>query len=322
MDGMNTAGWSRRSVGLGLLGATFAPQVLRAATASPQVYFLSGIKVMTCAMDGAGIRTLVTGRPGGLNDGIAYDPVTKRIFWTNMGKAADDDGYIQSVNLDGSDLKLVVPPGGAYTPKQMKIDVKGRKIYWSDREGMRVMRCNMDGSKIEVLLQTGSGDADRKNPALWCVGIALDTAKGHIYWTQKGGDNAGQGTLNRMGLNLPAGATSTTRKDVEVLFSNLPEPIDIDLDLTKRVIYWTDRGDNTLSRAPMTPANGYDPAKRTDREILVRGLDEFIGVSLDLPSQRMVYTSLGGQVGCSGMNGSNAKLILEKQGVLTGIILV
>ena len=322
MDGLNAGRLSRRAVGLGLVGAAFAPQILRAAPAQPQVYFLSGIKVMTSAMDGAGIRELVTGRPGGLNDGIAYDPVTKRIFWTNMGKAANDDGYIQSVKLDGSDLQMVVPPGGTYTPKQMKIDAKGRKMYWSDREGMRVMRSNLDGSNIEVLIQTGSGPEDRKNLALWCVGIALDTAKGHIYWTQKGGDNAGQGTLNRMGINLPAGATPTTRKDVEVLFSGLPEPIDIDLDLTKRVIYWTDRGDNTVSRAPMTPPKGYDPAKRTDRQILVRGMDEAIGVSLDLTSQCMVYTSLGGQVGCAKMDGSENKYILLKQGVLTGVILV
>ena len=27
------------------------------------------------------------------------------------------------------------------------------------------------------------------------------------------------------------------------LFENLPEPIDIDLDLSKRMIYWADRGD-------------------------------------------------------------------------------
>ena len=322
MDGLTSGRLSRRAVGLGLVSAAFAPQILRAAPTQPQVYFLSGIKVMTSAMDGTGVRTLVTGRPGGLNDGIAFDPVTQRIFWTNMGKAAADDGYIQSVKLDGSDLQMVVPPGGAYTPKQMKIDPKGRKLYWSDREGMRVMRSNMDGSNIEVLIQTGTGPEDRKNLALWCVGISLDTAKGHIYWTQKGGDNAGQGTLNRMGINLPARATPSTRKDVEVLFSGLPEPIDIDLDLTKRVIYWTDRGDNTVSRAPMTPPKGYNPAKRTDREILVRGMDEAIGVSLDLPSQRMVYTSLGGQVGCAKMDGSENKFILQKQGVLTGVILV
>ena len=314
---------SRRGAGVGLLAAAGGIALYRPALAAmPQVYFLGGSKVVTAGIDGSGVRTLVTGRPGGLNDGIAYDPVTKRIFWTNMGKANVDDGFIQSCNVDGSDLKMVVAPGGAFTPKQMKIDTVGRKLYWSDREGMRVMRSAMDGSNIEVLVQTGSGDVDRKDQARWCVGIAIDTAKGHIYWTQKGGDDAGQGVIKRCGINLPAGQTPSDRKDVEVLFSSLPEPIDLELDLGKRLIYWTDRGDNTVSSAPMDKPKAADPAKRTDRKILVTGLHEAIGIALDLPGKRMVYTSLGGEVGCAGLDGKNAKLILQDQGTLTGIILI
>ena len=45
------------------------------------------------------------------------------------------------------------------------------------------------------------------------------------------------------------------RKDIEVLYKDLPEPIDLDLDLENRMMYWTDRGDpprgNTVNRAPM-----------------------------------------------------------------------
>ena len=40
-----------------------------------------------------------------------------------------------------------------------------------------------------------------------------------------------------------------------MLFDGLPEPIDLELDLENRVLYWTDRGDpprgNTVNRAPM-----------------------------------------------------------------------
>ena len=63
-----------------------------------------------------------------------------------------------------------------------------RKLYWSDREGMRGDAfCNLDvAPAIEVLVETGTGDADRKDPARWCVGIALDTARGHLYWTPEG----------------------------------------------------------------------------------------------------------------------------------------
>ena len=47
-----------------------------------------------------------------------------------------------------------------------------------------------------------------------------------------------------------------------MLFDNLPEPIDLDLDLHKRMLYWTDRGDpprgNTVNRALMD----VDPEKK------------------------------------------------------------
>lgn len=40
---------------------------------------------------------------------------------------------------------------------------------------MRVMRSNLDGSKIETLIDTSEGDArPGKDIKKWCVGIALD----------------------------------------------------------------------------------------------------------------------------------------------------
>jgi len=273
-------------------------------------------------LDGRGLRTLATGRSGGFNDGIAYDPMGGRLYWTNMGRPSVDDGFIQSVRLDGSDLAMVVSPGGAFTPKQLKIDVAGRKLYWSDREGMRVMRSNLDGSGIEVLVQTGSGDADRRDPARWCVGIAVDAARGHVYWTQKGGENAGRGAIKRAPLALPKGRTPADRDDIEVLFSGLPEPIDLELDPVRRRLYWTDRGDNTVSSAAMDPPRGADPAARSDRKVLVRGLREAIGIALDPVVGRMFYTSLGGEVGSAAASGADARMLLQGQGALTGIVVV
>ncbi|MGZ6039915.1 MAG: hypothetical protein ACXWKR_14685, partial [Phenylobacterium sp.] len=56
-------------------------------------------------------------------------------------------------------------------------------------------------------------------------------------------------------------------------------------------------------------------------QILVRGVGEAIGITLDLQTRRMFYTSLGGEVGSARMDGSDARLILEHQGPLTGITL-
>jgi hypothetical protein len=184
---------------------------------------------------------------------------------------------------------------------------------------MRVMRVNLDGSKLETLIQTGHTEADRKDLRNWCVGIALDIARGKLYWTQKGPDNGGQGSIYRANLDIPPGQTPSNREDIEVLFEDLPEPIDLDLDLPNRMMYWTDRGDpprgNTVSRAPMDPT----PGARREPEIVFSHLMEGIGLALDLKGRRMFITDFAGSLYSADLDGSNQKTLLFAQGNLTGI---
>ena len=37
----------------------------------------------------------------------------------------------------------------------MRVDPPSGKMYWSDREGMRIQRSNLDSSNIETLVTTG-----------------------------------------------------------------------------------------------------------------------------------------------------------------------
>src|SRR5258708_203372 len=117
------------------------------------------------------------------------------------------------------------------------------RLYFLDLAAGRVLTSNLDGSNSETLVETGHGDADRLDARNWCVGIAVDAQGGKFYWTQKGSDNAGQGRIFGAALEIPKGQTPANRQDIEVLYDNLPEPIDLDLDLFNRVIYWTDRRD-------------------------------------------------------------------------------
>jgi hypothetical protein len=56
---------------------------------------------------------------------------------------------------------------------------------------------------ISKRVQTGCDDADRRGQRSRCVGIPVDAGSGHIYWTQKGPDNAGQGRIFRAGIEIP-----------------------------------------------------------------------------------------------------------------------
>lgn len=279
---------------------------------------LSGGRVFSVNEDGSGQRDIITGcrHP----DGIVVDVEAGHIYWTNMGVPNLNDGSVERGDLDGSNRKTIVPKGTTFTPKQLHLDKKNEKLYWADREGMRVMRCNLDGSKIETLVESGRSDTDRRDATKWCVGIAIDTERGQIYWTQKGPDKAGKGRIFRACIEIPEGHTAANRTDIEVLFDNLPEPIDLDLDLDNRMLYWTDRGDpprgNTVNRAPMDG----DPKKnRQAPEILLNHLMEGIGIALDLKGERMFLTDLAGSVYSAKLSGLDKKELLYDQGNLTGI---
>src|SRR5271155_2741253 len=278
-------------------------------------------RLLSANPDGSDLKIIVEeGRK--IPDGLIVDSAARHLFWTNMGNPKANDGSLLRSDLDGKNMATVVPPGGTFTPKQLQLEKKSRKLYWCDREGMRVMRANLDGSNIETLIDTSEGGTrPGKVIKKWCVGIVLDVEAGKLYWTQKGPDNAGDGRIFRANLEIPKGQSPANRKDIELLYEGLPEPIDLELDLANRTIYWTDRGDpprgNTVNRAPMDPDQGNG---KKEPQIIFDHLMEGIGIALDLKGGRMFLTDLGGSVYSANLDGSNKKTVLAAEGNLTGIV--
>jgi len=276
---------------------------------------LSGGRIHSMNTDGSDLEAIVTDCR--LPDGIAVDVRAGHIYWTNMGVPSLNDGSIERADVDGKNRRTIVPRGAVFTPKQMQIDHENRMLYWCDREGMRVMRCNLDGSQLETLVDTSGGD-DRpgSDATKWCVGITLDPKRRQIYWTQKGPEDAGLGRICRANVEIPMGENAANRSDIEVLFERLPEPIDLELDLHHRVLYWTDRGDpprgNTVNRASIE-------AKPDAPQVVLTHLMEGIGIALDVPGDRMFLTDLGGSVYCAKLDGSDERELLFAQGNLAGI---
>ena len=99
------------------------------------------------------------------------------------------------------------------------------------------------------------------------------------------------GRIFRASIDIPKGENAANRTDIEVLFDGLPEPIDLELDLENRVLYWTDRGDpprgNTVNRAPIDA----DPVPAAP-EIVMTHLMEGIGIALDVPRRSDVRDRL------------------------------
>jgi sugar lactone lactonase YvrE len=276
---------------------------------------LSANRIYSMNTDGSDRKVIVTDCQ--LPDGIAIDVRAGHIYWTNMGSSPSvNDGSIERAGIDGKNRKVIVPRGATFTPKQIQLDRESGKLYWCDREGMRVMRCNLDGSQIEALVEAGHGDVDRRDQTRWCVGITIDPVRRHIYWTQKGPDNGNKGRIFRAGLEITRGQTAANRSDIEVFFDDLPEPIDLELDLRNRALYWTDRGDpprgNTVNRASVD-------AKPQAPQIVITHLMEGIGIALDVPGDRMFVTDFAGSLYSAKLDGSGERNFLFAQGNLTGI---
>ena len=287
-------------------------------------------RILSVNADGSDRKVILSGCR--IPDGVVVDLEAGHIYWTNMGVPNRNDGSIERADLDGRNRKTIVPEGGTFTPKQLHLERKSGKLYWCDREGMRVMRSNLDGSNIETLVDTSNGE-ERPGTDLtkWCVGIAVDPDHGEIYfsrsslasqplhWTQKESDNAGKGRIFRAKIDIPKRETAANRTDIELLYDGLPEPIDLELDRKNRLIYWTDRGDppggNTINRAPMDA----DSKKRREPDILLTHLMEGIRIALDFKGDRMFLTDLAGSIYSAKLDGTGKKPLLVAQGNLTGI---
>jgi hypothetical protein len=98
-----------------------------------------------------------------------------------MGNPTANDGSIERADLDGQNRQTIVGQGGTFTPRQLQLERQSRILYWCDREGMRLMRANLDGSNIETLVDTSHGDP-RPGPdaTKWCVGVAIDVDGGKV----------------------------------------------------------------------------------------------------------------------------------------------
>src|SRR5437660_2659386 len=183
----------------------------------------SGNRLLSVSADGSDSKVIVTDCR--IPDGIAGDVEAGHIYWTNMGVPNRNDGSIERADFDGRNRKTIIPQGGTFTPKQLQLDKENGKLYWCDREGMRVMRSNLDGTKIETLVDTSHGDPRPGSDATrWCVGIAVDPQRGHFYWTQKGPEKGGLGRLFRANMEIPKGESAANHTDIELLCDELLEP--------------------------------------------------------------------------------------------------
>lgn len=283
--------------------------------------------VLEISPDGKSQKVLVANQS--LPDGISLDPHSDRLFWTNMGIPGKNDGSVLAFDRKTGILKTIVPEGTINTPKQLALDTTSEKVYFCDREGLSVYRCNFDGGQLEKIVQAANPDdlekaADARN---WCVGITVAPKLGKFYWTQKGPSKGGQGRIFCANIALPEGESGISRTDTECIISGLPEPIDLEIDEKSCCLYWTDRGEiphgNSLNRMQLDKSGcPLGNSKASTHEVLTRHFKEAIGLKLDTRNNTIYVTDLGGSIYRCDLNGDHKSVIYSDDlRAFTGIVI-
>ncbi|MFD1561776.1 hypothetical protein ACFSHT_40040 [Paraburkholderia silviterrae] len=257
---------------------------------------------------------------GGTPDGIQVDLAQNLVYWTNMGKDFHlDDGTVEVARLDGTGRRVLVGNGAIRTPKQIYLDRHEKRLYWCDREGAAIWRSDADGKNLTKLVDRSSAPGGKDDVLNACVGIAVDHRRHAFIWTQKGPAKGGKGRIFRAPLAMLSGETAASRTDIELLLGDLPEPIDLEIDAAKDLLYWTDRGaepdGNSLNCAAITETG------LEGHRVICTGFAEAIGLALD-PARNLAYVSdLGGNLVAVDVVTGSKKRVGGQCGKLTGIAL-
>ena len=290
----------------------------RIGQSGPRLYYLvQGVngRIASLSPSGGSPTTVLAGLRNS-PDGIAVDKPAGYIYFSNM-----TPGTVMRTSLNGTGLRTLVS-GKFRVGKQLVLVVEGgvKKLYWADREGMKVMRCNIDGSGVETVVDT-SRDACTGSQCKHAVGVAVDARNGWVYWTQKGA--GGTGSIHRAPTRVGPGEKLAARTGLQTILRGLPEPIDMRW-VDGYGLYWTDRGHraggNSVNRmkfsAEAIAGKAQFPARPST---LVTGLTEAIGIAVSTAAGKMWFTDLGGHVYSANLDGSGKRTLASGQGIVVGI---
>jgi hypothetical protein len=206
--------------------------------------FLRGILSSTLTGDSVTVlvRNLV------LPVGITLDVEGDRMYWADFS-----GGNIGRAKLDGSEVTVLIT--GAANPRanpedeaqfanatansiagaalagpfEVTLDLENDQIYWTELNGNRIARANLDGTNIETVLSS----PNTNNPR----GIRLDVANNKIYYLDAGTDRIRRANFD--GTNLETLLTLPSLAFLELL----------ELDLSEGKMYWSDFGQDNIARA-------------------------------------------------------------------------
>ena len=172
--------------------------------------------------------------------GLALDLSARKIYMTDY-----DFGKIYRLNMD-------IPSGEVYNQRTDMEEVVGNvlenpvaanlvmsvnKLYWVDFATASIRRSNLDGSNIEIILESGISE-------VW--NLAIHEPSGRLYW--------GDVSLALIKTCKLDGSDLQTLP----ITGALAAPRDIGIDTTNDKIYWLDNSSDRIARCDLDGSNRED----------------------------------------------------------------
>lgn len=234
----------------------FSPLGLAINTLTSKLYWSDKAtkKIMSSDLNGTNINTIHSLTKVARN--IAIDPGEGKLYWL------EDGTEIKRSDLDGSNKETLVNSGFS-DPVTITLDTVNDKIYWADQGNNTIKRANLNGSSIETISFTPSGEAPQTPQ-----NIAIDLTNNKIFWTEGGTSNK----IKKADLN---GNNATT------LSVSVSAPTGIILNAPNNEMYWADKTTNKVHTATL---DGNSP---TD---IATDAGEPLALVLDVSNNHIYFT--------------------------------
>ncbi len=166
----------------GFFAATIAAMLWLAAgaKASELLYWDNYTQntVAVANIDGSGASLLnLTGAALEEPEGMAYDPVTNRLFVAAATGGPSGEGGIVAINLDGSGAGFLNTSGAPVaSPEGIAVDPSARRVYWLNTGGTgSIGYASLEGTGGGALSTSGATLEDPYR-------LGLDPVNGKVYW--------------------------------------------------------------------------------------------------------------------------------------------
>lgn len=229
--------------------------------------------------DGSNVQTIFTNSLGGT--GLAVDSIGGKVYWQSGAN-------IMRSNFDGTFVEMVIS-SGLSLPLGITVDSLNGKLYIADRDSGQIKRSNLDGSGLQVFVNTG--------PSSHPHDIAIDVGDGKAFWTDSLTNDIFVANLDGSNvhsiIDLGAGPA-------------FPSPRGIALDHLTNKVYWASQGNGRIQRA------NYDGSS-LETIVSISGWNGPDGISVDALAGKLYWGGLNSNLAIqvSDLDGSNVQTLVS-----------